>query len=102
MIFRRQQKCVKPVCDLHEGEKGTIVQIRGKIAEHRHLCALGIAVGHPLAIERVIITPHERIITVKAGDIELILDKYFIRNIYVKVPVAVEERKLSNPKKECA
>lgn len=94
-----QRKCIKSIYDLCEGEKGEIVQIRGKIAEHRYLNALGISVGQRLAVARVDITPRERIITAKVGDIEIILDKFQAHNILVEVPVA-EEVRIPNLQKE--
>ncbi|MHB8105316.1 MAG: FeoA domain-containing protein [Dehalococcoidales bacterium] len=102
MISWRKRKCIKPICDLREGDKGTIVQIRGKIAEHRYLCIMGITVGRSLSIQSVMITPRERIVTVKAGDIELVLDKYLSHNIQLEMPVIDGDKKPLNLQKEYA
>ena len=90
MIHWRQPKCVKPICNLNEGEKGRIVQIRGKIVEHRYLSLLGIAVGRNITIDRVVTTPRERIITLAVGDIKFTLDKFLSQNIQVEVPLVVD------------
>jgi Fe2+ transport system protein FeoA len=90
MFNWRQPKIIKPVCDLCEGEKGTIVQIRGKIAEHRYLSLLGIAVGRDVTVDKVVTTPRERIITLVVGDIKFTLDKTLSQNIQVEVPVIID------------
>jgi Fe2+ transport system protein FeoA len=90
MIHWRQPKCVKPICNLNEGEKGRIVQIRGKIVEHRYLSLLGIAVGRNITIDRVVTTPRERIITLAVGDIKFTLDKFLSQNIQVEVPLIAD------------
>jgi Fe2+ transport system protein FeoA len=100
MFSWHQQKCIKPIYYLQEGEKGQIVLIRGTAAEHRCLCILGITVGQSITVQRVDVTPRGHIITVKAGDIELILDKYLANNIQVEVPIAVEEKIPLNLQKE--
>jgi Fe2+ transport system protein FeoA len=94
MIHWRQPKCVKPICDLNEGEKGRIVQIRGKIVEHRYLSLLGIAVGRSIIIDKVVTTPRERIITLAVGDIKFTLDKIMSQNIQVEVPLTAGEREV--------
>ncbi len=87
--WRRQQKLVKPIYELNKGQKGKIVQIRGKITEQRFFSILGIVVGCDISIDKIITTPRERIITITNGNIELTLDKAFYNNIRVEVPVAV-------------
>jgi Fe2+ transport system protein FeoA len=100
MFNSMKQKCIKPIYDLSEGEKGQIVQIRGKVAEHRYLSALGIKIGQTLTIKRVDNTPRERIITVEIGSMELIFDKYLAHNIQVEVPVVEETREALDFQKE--
>jgi len=87
MFSWRRRKLVKPIDELNEGEKGRIVQIRGKIAEQRFLNILGIVVGRDISIDRVITTPHERIITITNGIIDLTIHKTLCHNIQVEVPV---------------
>ena len=87
MFSWRQKKCFKHICDLQEGEKGKIVQIRGKVAEHRYLSILGIAVGQDIFVEKVIDTPRERIITIATSDIDITLDRTLTHNIQVEVPL---------------
>lgn len=102
MFHWRQPKIIKPVHDLHEGEKGRIVQIRGKIVEHRYLSLLGMAVGRDIAIDKVVTTPNERIITLSVGDIKFTLDKILAHNIQVEVPLVIGEREAQNLPKEYA
>ena len=87
MFSWRQKKCFKHICDLQECEKGKIVQIRGKVAEHRYLSILGIAVGQDIFVEKVIDTPRERIITIATSDIDITLDRTLTHNIQVEVPL---------------
>jgi Fe2+ transport system protein FeoA len=92
MFHWRQLKCTKPIAELCEGQKGRIVQIRGKVAEHRYLKLLGITVGRDITVDKVVITPREKIITLDVGDIKFTLDKMLCHNIQVEVPVLAGER----------
>ena len=87
MFSWRRRKLIKPIYELNEGEKGRIVQIRGKVAEQRFLNILGIVVGRDISIDRVITTPSERIMTITNGIIDLTIHKAFCHNIQVEVPV---------------
>lgn len=88
MFNCRQRKLVKSIDELNEGEKGKIVQIRGKIAEQRFLNVLGIVVGRDISIDKVVTTPHERIVTITNDIIDLTIHKTLCHNIQVEVPVA--------------
>ena len=87
MFIKRKRIAVKTLCDLHQGDTGKIISIRGKVAEHRFLCFLGITIGRSISVEKVIVTPRERIITIVAGDIDITLDKTLTHNIQVEVPI---------------
>jgi len=88
MLNLQQNQFIRTIYDLNEGEKGKIVQIHAKDTEQRFLGILGIAVGCDISIDKVIITPRERIITISNGIIELTLDKTMYNNIEVEVPLA--------------
>lgn len=96
MFNWRQPKCIKLVCDLCEGEKGTIVQIRGKIVEHRYLSLLGIAVGRDVIVAKVENTRRERIVTLGVGDIKFTPNNMLSQHIQVEVPVIIGSRETKN------
>jgi Fe2+ transport system protein FeoA len=97
-----KENIIKALDDLHQGETGKIISISGKAAEHRYLHLMGITVGRKLTVIKIEITPRERIVTVKAGDIELVMDKHLIHNIRLEVPMISVESRLSNVPNELA
>jgi Fe2+ transport system protein FeoA len=85
----------KPLANLAEGEKGEITKIRGSAVVQRHLLEMGFAVGREISIENVERAPQDFAVTIKAGDNTCKLDERLASNIRVKVPITMEDRKIS-------
>jgi Fe2+ transport system protein FeoA len=90
MYRRRQQKVIKPLSDLAEGESGKIVRIRGKAAIHRYLYEMRLAVGRRISIKKVETTPLDASVTVEADGKISTLSKNLMLDIRVEVPVSID------------
>jgi len=100
MFKWKQVMITKLLSDLREGEKGTIVSIRGKPMMHRYLCENGLLVGCNIAVTKLETQPLESLVTLKTGERFFTLGAQMAYNIRVAVPLDIIEKDVSNLKKE--
>ena len=99
MFKWRRVMVTKPLSDLHEGESGTIVSIRGKPMMHRYLYENGLLVGCSVTITKLTSVAMESLITLKAGDRLFSLGQQMAYNIRVQVPLDIIDKESESLKK---
>jgi len=95
-----EKKEVRPLNKLTEGQKGTIVKIRGKGVTHLYLKELGLKLGAEIMIEKKEVNHNTDAVFVRTDDREIRLEDRLAMNIRVEIVRAYSEKNIPNMEKE--